>query len=100
MNNLRTLSKLATSLTMVALIVVAARANYNIYTYQESGGIGGGPWFQYVGTATSYQGGNVGLGAGGVMILDNRDWTGIPTTISYSPPGGGLCDPSPCKDLE
>jgi len=90
-----------TSLSLVlAFAALVVKANYNVYQLRESGGTGGGPWFQYVGTAGSPLGGNIALTTdGSAILLDNRTfWPTAPTTIDYSPPGAGLCDPYPCLE--
>lgn len=94
MNKLSRLSK-STSLALAAvfLVALAVQADYNIYAWRESGGTGGGPWFQYVGTAQSWMGGHMAYTLGGVMMLDGRtSLSSQPTTIYYQPPSpSGNC---------
>jgi hypothetical protein len=96
---MKKLRKFLTSLSLVLVFVIAVKANFYVYQLRESGGTGGGPWFQYVGTVNSVQGGNLALAPDGMsVLLDNRTWWPTnPTTIYYSPPGSGAgaCDP-PC----
>lgn len=105
MNKLSRLSRLTTTvaLAMVAFVMLfSASADYAIYVWRESGGTATGPWYQYVGTATSSMGGNIGVNSLGGILLDNRTADGAPTTIYYNPPPppAGRCQPWPCVLLE
>ena len=99
---MKKIKQLLTGLSLVlAFTVLVVKANFYVYQLSETGGPRMGPWFVFVGTVTSPQGGSIALAPGGQSILiENRTWwPTYPTTISNSPPGGGgMCDPSPCKE--
>lgn len=100
---MKKIKQLLTGLSLVLAFAVLVKANFYVYQLSETGGPRMGPWFVFVGTVTSPQGGSIALAPGGQSILiDNRTWwPTYPTTITNSPPpggGGGMCDPSPCKE--
>jgi hypothetical protein len=90
---MKKIRNLATGFALVLLflgaIAVQVVADYHIYIYRETGSMG--PWFDHIGTATSWMGGHVAYTQAGNFMFSNYTADGVPTTIYTANPPSGNC---------